>query len=110
MKRTTITALTALALTLGTIPLTNAADATTPGYAYGRDLMTQQERNEFRQRMRNARTLEEREQIRAENHARMQQRAKERGLQLPEQPMPRGMGRGMGAGPGMGPGMGGPRW
>lgn len=67
---------------------------------YGFQLMTEQERNEHRMRMRNARTEQEREQIRAEHHERMKVRAKERGVTLPDEPLPRGTGRGMGGGPG----------
>lgn len=70
---------------------------------FGSQLMTEQERNEHRLRMRAARTAEEREQIRAEHHAQMMLRAKERGVTLPDEPPPRGMGRGMGPGGG-GPG------
>ncbi len=77
---------------------------------YGSQLMTAQERNEYRARMRAAKTQEERERIRAENHERMQQRAKERGVTLPEVPPGRGPGMGAGAdrepGGGMGRGRG----
>jgi hypothetical protein len=72
---------------------------------YGSQLMTQQERNEYRARMRAAKTVQEREQIRNEHHERMKERAKERGVTLPDTPPPRGMGGGMGPGGGMG-GMG----
>jgi type II secretory pathway pseudopilin PulG len=76
---------------------------------YGSQLMTQEERNAYRQRMRVAKTMEEREQVRAEHHAAMQVRAKERGVTLPEEPPPMGSGKGRGMGPGggTGPGMGG---
>ena len=80
---------------------------------YGSQLMTQQERDEYRTRMRAAKTAEEREQIRAEHHERMKVRAKERGVTLPDDPPARGgmMGPGggmggMGSGGGMGPGGG----
>ena len=72
---------------------------------YGSQLMTKQERNEFRNRMRSAKTAEEREQIRAEHHERMMVRAKERGVTLPDDPPARGSGM-MGPGGGMGGGMG----
>ncbi len=72
---------------------------------YGSQLMTQQERNEFRARMRAAKTDQEREQIRNEHHERMKVRAKERGVTLPDVPPARGMGGGMGPG-GMGGGGG----
>ena len=80
--------------------------------------MTPQERTEFRARMWAARAPQERERSRAEHHARMQARARERGVNLPDGPpgygcvgaMGPGMGLGMGGtGPGSGiGGMGGP--
>lgn len=72
---------------------------------FGRQMMTPQERAEFRQRMQAAKTVEERERIRAEHHEQMVLRAKERGIQLPEE-MPAGRGPGMGAGMGAGMGTG----
>lgn len=66
---------------------------------YGSQLMTRQERIEHRARMRAAKTLEEREQVRADHHARMQERAKERGVKLPDAPPPAGARKGMGPGP-----------
>jgi hypothetical protein len=75
---------------------------------YGSQLMTRQERRAHRQRMRQARTAEERERIRADHHAQMQERARQRGMTLPDPPPDRlRMGRGMGPGQGMGPGPGG---
>ncbi|HZM33100.1 MAG TPA: hypothetical protein VFC18_01305 [Burkholderiales bacterium] len=71
---------------------------------YGYQMMTPQERDQFRARMQAPQTQEERERIRAEHHALMQERAKERGLSMPEQPPMQG-----GAGGGMGPGYGGGR-
>lgn len=82
------------------------ASAQTQDRIYGSELMTEQERNEHRQRMRNAGTPEERERIRNENHERMSRRAKERGVTLPDEPMMPGMGRGSAPGRGMGPGRG----
>ena len=71
---------------------------------YGYQMMTSQERNEYRNRMRTANTAEERERIRAEHHAQMLARAKERGVTLPQEP-PEGMGpRGSGHGAPMGGG------
>ena len=72
---------------------------------YGSQLMTVQERNEFRARMRAAKTVQERERIRNEHHERMQIRAKERGVTLPDEPPAMGGGMGPGGG-GMGGGMG----
>ncbi|MDD3813466.1 MAG: hypothetical protein PHZ02_02380 [Desulfocapsaceae bacterium] len=78
---------------------------------YGSQLMTQQERTEFRAKMRSAKTAMEREQIRNEHHLRMQERAREQGVTLPQEPPVRGgmmgTGSGMGTGGGMGSGGGG---
>lgn len=53
---------------------------------YGYQMMTEQERNEYRARMLGANTQEERDRIRAEHHALILARAKERGMTLPAQP------------------------
>jgi hypothetical protein len=75
---------------------------------FGSQLMTEQERLQYRERMLKAKTAEERERIRAEHHQAMTARAKERGVTLPDEPMPGG-GMGMGRmGGGMGGGMGPP--
>lgn len=74
------------------------------GLIYGGQLMTPAERNEFRTRMLAATSDAEREKIRAEHHAEMQKRAKERGIKLPDVPPMRGMHRGQGMGMGMGQG------
>ncbi|MEW6558685.1 MAG: hypothetical protein AB1412_00610 [Pseudomonadota bacterium] len=73
---------------------------------YGSQLMTQKERREYRLKMREAKTAEQREQIRAEHHKQMQERAKERGVKLPDSPPAQGMHQGRPGG-GMGPGGGG---
>jgi len=75
---------------------------------YGSQLMTQQERDAYRNKMRSAKTYEEQQRIRNEHHEQMKVRAKERGVTLPDAP-PAGHGPGMGPGPGggMGPGGGG---
>ena len=70
---------------------------------YGSQLMTQQERIEYRSKLRAAKTVEERRRIRKEHHERMKERAKERGMTLPDEPPERGSGMGPGSG-GMGPG------
>lgn len=77
---------------------------------YGSQLMTPQERTEYRDRMRAAKTQQERDQLRAEHHARMQGRAKERGVMLPDAPPAKGAGKGGagGYGAGKGPGPRGP--
>jgi hypothetical protein len=82
---------------------------------YGSQMMTERERNEYRQKMRNAKSLKEREAIRSQHHDQMKERAKSRGVVLPDEPPARGMGNGpggsspgrSGAGAG-GPGGGGP--
>jgi UDP-glucose 6-dehydrogenase len=71
---------------------------------YGYELMTEQERAEHRARIRSLKTEQEREQFRLEHHKKMQERAKERGVTLPEEPLPRGKGVGGGQGGGMGGG------
>jgi len=74
---------------------------------YGSQMMTQQERLEYRNRMRATNSVEERQQVRAEHHEMMKQRAQERGVTLPDNPPAMGGGMGPGMGGGMGPGMGG---
>ena len=71
---------------------------------YGSQLMTRQERVEYRAKLRAAKTAEERERIRNEHHEQMKERAKARGVTLPDEP-PAG-GGGMGPGGGMGQGGG----
>ena len=70
---------------------------------YGWQLMSAEERTEYRNKMRAAKIWEEREKLHTEHHAAMQERAKEKGVTLPESPPARPR-RGMG--PGMGPGAG----
>jgi flagellar biosynthesis/type III secretory pathway protein FliH len=124
MKRTLIYAAVVAALLPAMVSVANAADkdqdrtrdqdrVQTPDkdqiqdrQIYGSQLMTQQERSEYRARMRAAKTQEEREQIRKEHHEQMKARAKEKGVTLPDEPPARGRGMGPGGG-GMGPGMGG---
>jgi hypothetical protein len=69
-------------------------------YIYGSQLMTEQERAEHRAKMRAAKTEAEREKIRLDHHKKMQARAKERGVTLPDEPPPRGGGKGKGPAPG----------
>lgn len=73
-------------------------------YIYGSQLMTEQEREQFRHKMRTAKTDEERERIRYEHHDQMMERAREQGVTLPDEPYEHGMGQGMGSGGGMGHG------
>ena len=71
---------------------------------YGYEMMTPNERIEYRNQMRSLKTTREREAFRLEHHKQMQARAKAQGKTLPD--MPAGMGPGSGMGPGMGPGSG----
>ena len=73
---------------------------------YGSELMTEKERSEYRERIRSAKTEQEREKLRNEHHDRMLTRAKERGVKIPDEPPARGGGMGPGGGSGKG---GGPR-
>lgn len=77
---------------------------------YGSQLMTEQERIEYRTKMRSLKTQQERDAYRLEHHKIMQERAKEKGITLPDEPIRRrgGMapGGGMGPGGGMSPGGG----
>jgi hypothetical protein len=111
MKRTLIYAAVIAALLPVMVSVANAADQDKDQIQdrqiYGSQLMTQQERNEYSNRMRNAKTEQEREQIRKQHHEQMQIRAKEKGVTLPDEPPARGMGRGMRPSGGMGPGGGG---
>jgi hypothetical protein len=87
-------------------PLPAGAQSQAGGGIYGSQLMTQRERTEYRARMRSLRTAQERERFRLEHHERMQERARERGITLPDEP-PARSGRGMGpGGQGIGPGGG----
>lgn len=59
---------------------------------YGSQLMTRQERAEYRVKMRNLKTKEERETFRMEHHKKMQERAREKGKTLPDRPPAQGGG------------------
>lgn len=71
---------------------------------YGYQMMTEQERNEYRDRMRTAQTRQERERLLAEHYAQMQARAKERGMSPPPGGHMGGPGGGAMGGAGMGGG------
>lgn len=119
----TVAAAVAAAMMAVTLPLF-AADSPTTGATpksepiYGYRMMTPEERDQYREQMRNARSPEERQTVRDEHHKAMTERAKERGVTLPEPRGPRsgaggpggrggmGPGSGMGPGAGMGPGYG----
>jgi sensor c-di-GMP phosphodiesterase-like protein len=57
---------------------------------FGSQLMTQQERTEYRAKLGYAKNDEEREQIRSKHHKLMMIRAKARGLTLPDEPPVKG--------------------
>ena len=73
-----------------------------PELIYGSQLMTREERTEYRAKMRSLKTKEEREALRMEHHQQMQERAKARGKTLPD--MPPAQGSGMMMKPCSGPG------
>ena len=82
---------------------------------YGYNMMTDQERNEYRQKMRDAKTADERQTLRDEHHKTMEARMRERGIDPsqmrgrgngPYGPGPGAGGALKGKGPGMGPGPG----
>ena len=74
---------------------------------YGSELMTQQERQEHRSKMQSMSGNEEREEYRMQHHEKMMERAKEKGVRLPERPQSQGRGMNQRQGGGMGSGMGG---
>ena len=97
---------TGFALAADPEPAPTKAQTPEPEPIYGSQLMTQQERTEYRAKMSAAKTVGEQEQIRKEHHEQMQERAQARGVTLPDEPPARGGGMGPGGG-GMGPGGGG---
>jgi hypothetical protein len=107
---------TAQASAVPLVPLGNAAPwilaqaASDEVPIYGSQLMTEQERIDYRARWRAARTDEERAKLRSDHHERMKERARERGVTLPDEPPARGAGAGPrgGMGSGAGGGAGGP--
>lgn len=63
---------------------------------YGSQMMTKEEREQYRAKMRAAKNAEERERIRKEHHEQMKERAKAHGMTLPDEPPEHGMGHRMG--------------
>lgn len=84
IKKSLITA--AIASSLCLTPLLASA-SNQASEMYGSQLMTKQERMEFRGKMRAAKSMEERQAIRKAHHEEMKMRAEEKGITLPE-PMP----------------------
>lgn len=96
----------ASALALGTMALLTMPSMAQQQPVYGSQMMTEQERMEYQQQMKSAKTEQEREQIRAEHHVQMQERAKKQRIILPDTaPMKKGTGSGIKSGSGMGSGM-----
>ena len=88
---------------------TPAAEQVQNQMIYGSQLMTPKERVEYRDKLRTAKTIQERERIRQEHHEEMMELAKKRGVTLPAVPPAGGAGMGPGrlnGGAGMGPGAG----
>jgi hypothetical protein len=67
----------------------------------GRQLMTPEEQNEQRTKMRNASSADERKELRKTHHEVMKEKAKEKGVAIPDNPPVRGQGMGAGQGGGM---------
>lgn len=74
-------------------------NTTGQGQAAVQQIMTPEERTALMEKMRNAKTPEERQQIAAATRAEMEKRAKDKGITLPEQRGPQGR-MGAGATPG----------
>lgn len=96
-------------------PVEVQAARQTQEQVYGSQLMTDQERTEYRAKIRSLKTQDERDAFRLEHHKLMQERATAKGVMLPNTPaagagmnsgMKRGAGEGMGSGAGMGSGQG----
>ena len=105
MKRTNVSLSLAALLAVG-IAGAAMSVAAEDDITYGRELMTEQERAEHRERLRSMETEAEREAYRKEQHERMQERAREQGEVLPDEPQQRGTGMGYGSRDGSGGGMG----
>jgi hypothetical protein len=74
---------------------------------YGSQLMTQAERNAYHAKMRMLKTEQEREQYRLKHHEEMQERARAKGMTLPDAPILKRMGDGVGGSAGSAGGAGG---
>ncbi len=92
-------------LLLGAAGVFGAQEQTRPGSTlqqhedvYGWQMMSEQERHEHQQQMREMKTEPEREAFRKQHHEKMQERARQQGLTLPDSPGPHGKGMGSGSG------------
>ncbi|MDD4963014.1 MAG: hypothetical protein PHI11_03730 [Gallionella sp.] len=104
-KKTILSVLTsALLVSSGVALAADVAvqDQTKTQQTTGRQLMTPEEQNGQRTKMRNATSAEERKEIRNEHHEKMKEKAREKGATIPDNPPARGQGGGMGAGQGGG--------
>jgi hypothetical protein len=101
MRNKVFTGMSALAFLLAA-SFASPAMAQQSDQVFGRQLMTQEEIQEHRRLMQGAATQQEREQIRAEHHQRMLERAQQRGVTLPDEPPAMGGGQGAGKGSGQG--------
>lgn len=81
------------------VPAVPAVPAADKEPIFGSQLMTQEERLQFRNQMQNATSVEEREKIRIQHRELMLERAKAQGVTLSDTPMM--MRNGAGKGPGM---------
>lgn len=68
----------------------------------GSQLMTEQERIEHQKKLRSMKTEQEREAYRAQHHEEMKRRAREQGVEMPDQVPPKGQGSGYKGGSSMG--------
>ena len=93
-----------MAMAADPLPAQVMAEAQVKEQIYGSQLMSQEERAEYHAKMRAAKTDEESVLLRKEHHQSMQERAKTRGVTLPDEPPAKG--GGMGTGPGGGGMMG----
>ena len=84
IRRPILVAAAAMALALGAQTASGQQNSRDTTPIYGSQLMTVQEQNEYRERIRNAKTEEERAQIRSEHHQQMQERAAAQGITLSE--------------------------
>ena len=102
LKRTLTYLSTGLALVVGLALAAETVPQAPKEQVYGSQLMTNQERAAHRAKMRTAQTPEEKAKARAEQHERMQDRARQLGVEVPATPP--AVGGGMGPGPGGGGG------
>ncbi len=96
MKRKRIVALAALVGTVCSSPVLAGEQEQLQlrerQQVYGWQMMSEQERQTYRQEMQQLQTEREREAYRLEHHEMMRERARQMGVTLPETPGPRGQG------------------